>query len=386
MNNEDTLGKELILHVGHGKTGSSYLQSVLAENRLVLEKYGYCYPEHRSFKDALAGKPSAGNGLLVLQNDFVLDQSTLVSSERLFFELAKEAALESLISKLDGKLTVVLYTRNVFEMLTSVWGQWVKKIGYTSDLNSHLLELSDRHYPNVLFWLQASEKFGFELRVRNYSNHRHDFLPSFFSTAFPNLSQKVLEEFTVSGYQKVNRSLTESEYVLLSEFNKHGPRTAGFLADALVHKIPDIDAEMPFIELDVYEKVCAWITPTIQAINASLPSTEHVEVESYAFLQQKMNADSAEHYQFTKHQLEVIAEEAAAKINHGPFKLTHMDAEYLRDIALKIERGEMPVLEDAYQLMLLAQRSRPDGIVINAKIREYEAQLKREETTKKEGE
>jgi len=51
----------LYLHIGHGKTGSSALQSFLALNSNLLENYRIEYPEHASFENAINGKISSGN-------------------------------------------------------------------------------------------------------------------------------------------------------------------------------------------------------------------------------------------------------------------------------------------------------------------------------------
>ena len=62
--------KKLIIHIGHGKTGSSYLQSVFALNKDMLKKEGFDYPDHKDSKVAEIGYISAGNGDLLLENDF----------------------------------------------------------------------------------------------------------------------------------------------------------------------------------------------------------------------------------------------------------------------------------------------------------------------------
>ena len=47
------------------------------------------------------------------------------------------------------------------------------------------------------------------------------------------------------------------------------------------------------------------------------------------------------------------------------------DANYLRDIALKIENKEELTIKESLQLMELAHRARPDGPGIKRKIKEY---------------
>lgn len=51
----------MIVHVGHGKTGTSFLQSIFALNKEVLKEHGFHYPEHPSEKKAAKGLISSGN-------------------------------------------------------------------------------------------------------------------------------------------------------------------------------------------------------------------------------------------------------------------------------------------------------------------------------------
>lgn len=52
----------LNLHCGYHKTGSSYLQSILAANRAFLQAHGVFYPAHASDHRAARGQATAGNG------------------------------------------------------------------------------------------------------------------------------------------------------------------------------------------------------------------------------------------------------------------------------------------------------------------------------------
>ena len=52
------------------------------------------------------------------------------------------------------------------------------------------------------------------------------------------------------------------------------------------------------------------------------------------------------------------------------------DADHLRDIAVKIEQGTAPSLQDAAALMNLALRARPKGQLIRKKVEDYAARLK----------
>lgn len=53
--------KRVFLHIGHGKTGTSFVQSFLALNVGVLNSCGIDYPSHRGLAPARKGCLSSGN-------------------------------------------------------------------------------------------------------------------------------------------------------------------------------------------------------------------------------------------------------------------------------------------------------------------------------------
>ena len=135
--------KTIVLHIGHGKTGSSYLQSCLALNRDKLLALGIDYPWHRSFAKATAGSISSGNGANFLKYlpDLNAESEIVVfSSEFLFANLLASTQFKDLLNSEKYRIEVLLYTRNLFEMKFSSWGQAVKRGGLTLDVNTTLLK------------------------------------------------------------------------------------------------------------------------------------------------------------------------------------------------------------------------------------------------------
>ena len=51
--------KKIFIHIGHGKTATTYLQSCLALNRDKLLGFGIDYPEFSSFEKAKRGEISS---------------------------------------------------------------------------------------------------------------------------------------------------------------------------------------------------------------------------------------------------------------------------------------------------------------------------------------
>ena len=125
---------------------------------MLLSKYGYSYPfcPHNS-TIARKGEINSGNGIsyllnlknknrqitsLNLSNQNMqrekLPQKTIYSSELLFKHFANNQILKKLTTIPNTKLVFILYTRNVFEHLTSVWGQLIARGNYTKCINTFL--------------------------------------------------------------------------------------------------------------------------------------------------------------------------------------------------------------------------------------------------------
>ena len=112
--NQSQYDKELILHIGHKKTGSSFIQSVLERNSSLLEKHGYFYPPSCSdnSQNALQGKISSGNGINFFDHknfqsnlfnfcklsthDDKSRRKIILSSELLFDHLVNDKILEKI--------------------------------------------------------------------------------------------------------------------------------------------------------------------------------------------------------------------------------------------------------------------------------------------------
>ena len=110
----------IILHIGHGKTGTSYIQSILASNIDFLSDAGIRYPENASISQAVLGKITSGNGDLIFKEGFAEEGTTLLSNENLFHQLSNDECLAKYVLSKCDDLHVVLFTRNVFEFLFSV--------------------------------------------------------------------------------------------------------------------------------------------------------------------------------------------------------------------------------------------------------------------------
>ncbi|MBO0905730.1 hypothetical protein [Jiella sonneratiae] len=371
------MARELVIHIGHGKTGTSFIQSTLAINRARLEEFGWTYPQHPSFAVAAKGFVSSGNGAVLLGSDFAADRRIVVSGESLFHQLAKDAAIEQHLLRHDCPVRVILYARNVFDMLVSSWGQSVKRGGKSDDLNTFLRDRRDGHHARVLWWIDAAGRYGFPLALANYSNRKAALFDHFAVAAFGEAAPELLQEMTYPK-EPVNRSLTESEYRLQAAFNRHVTRSASYISDQLVNRLPTIRAEIPYIERASYEAVAARYRRTVDAINAKLDPADHLLIEPYEALERSFNPKAGDAITLSERQMDVLAASIGAKLQG---LLAPEDARCLRDAALKIAARQRPGAGDVLALLRIAQRVLPEDEATMRAVEDLEATLRSREAS-----
>lgn len=243
--------RSLLVHVGHGKTGSSYIQSALAGSRDTLRAHDIAYPiaEDRA-QAAQDGGISSGNlryvagSLRALLNTPQAEGAAqiLLSSESLFSTLIRggEAFLAEAQSVFPGiEVKAMIYIRDPMDHAVSCYHQDVKRGGFTG---SFAQSLAGYNIPQkVGSFLRLFTEAGVDVTVRNYSRHSKAILPSFErwlglpggSLALPPVGQ-------------VNRSLTLGEIALQKAFNVHfGKEARRFVSDPLCTQLPDIRSELP---------------------------------------------------------------------------------------------------------------------------------------------
>lgn len=360
--------KEVILHVGHGKTGSSYLQSLLALNVSFLNQKGIAYPFHRSFEGAASGFISSGNGkILSVENIEAHDYpKVLFSGEQLFSTLLNSDLLS--ILAYGHKLRVILYTRDVVEHALSRWAQGVKRGGLKSDVDSYLLSKPIGPYPLVADWIDKSKSLGFDLVIKNYTKNKKNITSRFMLDAFNGEVES--SELVLPVSERVNRSLTNSEYEVQRVFNAaFGKKTSKYLSDFLVNKFPNSPAHPIKISKKTYFRLVEKNAEYVEKVNDYLRPEEHI---SYGSEHDFVGGN--EYGNFSTDVVEALGE--SIKENFSRITFHDEDAELLRNTALKIHSGKILNLSDALALMKIASRNRPDGPLINGMVRDWTEQLK----------
>jgi len=163
--------KTLYIHIGRPKVGSSAIQHFLWDNRSVLAKNGYLYPESGQFHKAhhglalvfLPNLPDAqwvkGISAKQMYSDFIAEvnrsnlNKAIVSSE-IFYLLSQPAEIPAALLK-DFEIKIICYVRRQDEVLLSSYVQEIKgnQIALNFDFNEYL-QNEDRiallDYKNIL--------------------------------------------------------------------------------------------------------------------------------------------------------------------------------------------------------------------------------------------
>jgi hypothetical protein len=274
---------DLLLHIGHGKAGSSYIQNTLRLNRPELLARGIHYPPKPGGEPTRAESLTIGNarGALASPEAFrhALSASRteaghhlLFSSEFLFMELAAQDDYGFLpaIAREAGfeRVRVLLLIRDPLGHATSDWQQRVKNGGATEPVEDGYASFD---YPekvaHVLERLDGAP--GVELVVRNYSRHRSDLLDVV--TRWLGLPDATLTPLPAA---RVNRSLTMGEIAFKRAMNRVADRRCGFLAKALCEELPDLRADEVRPSRAVQQAAFDRLLPAIERVNARLEEAE----------------------------------------------------------------------------------------------------------------
>ena len=145
---------KLYLHIGHGKTGTSAIQSAFAIAQKDLLKQGIEYHIHNTDREKASQfaitsgnwnhnpKESLAQELTRRSQERNNNNSILLSSESLFWQL--DSLFEDGFQELkDLNLHVLLAVREIEEMLSSEYQQRVKRHGEKSDFGEHVEAFQD---------------------------------------------------------------------------------------------------------------------------------------------------------------------------------------------------------------------------------------------------
>jgi hypothetical protein len=211
--------RQLILHIGPGKSGSSALQSWLALNQESLARLGYGY--HVGQAAARNFRISAGNAgplremlgettfpVADFERRYFLGRPhAIVSGEQL--QLLDRPAAERLLAWADGAgvtVTAIGFLRNVYDYLYSTWLQTIKRRNQVESFATFVERRSSfRHLDVVDHWEGLAKA-----RWIHYDTERDRLAEAFCSRT--GLAPAALAPMSA---RRVNRSLTVEEAAVL---------------------------------------------------------------------------------------------------------------------------------------------------------------------------
>lgn len=307
--------RTVFLHIGHDKTGSSWIQSSLRASGPELEAEGIVYPLlHRD--DALlapeaitAGNAtnltrSAGRVRRRIARAAVPGRSLLFSSETMFRDVCDGRALEFVQDAARrhrfDRIAVLLFIRDPIGHAASRWQQAVKREGHVGDADAFGL-----NYPAMVAGLleRIASIGDADLTVRNYSRGENRLLievEDWLGVAPATLRAPPLA--------RINRSLTHAELALQRALNRRLGACGDLLSDPLCERLPDVQADEIRPSLAAQQALWERVLPDVLRANARLPEAHRYRKDVRA------GAPSPDALVLSHEQIEVIADALAEGI------------------------------------------------------------------------
>jgi hypothetical protein len=283
----------LFLHIGHGKTGSSWIQSSMRMSRYNLKDQNIVYAKGSDAKIIDSKTISSGNAIDLFMSKSIFEEtlakhrpddrsSLLFSSEYLFKQMIDQNAEKFIASTAlrygFDKVSILLFIRNPIGSAISVWQQRIKRKGYykvsLADLHKH----SDICYDKILnvsrFLDQFSKLISVEITIKNYSISKNRLLDEV--SSWLNVPNEVLQTPPVS---RINRSMTYSELIMQQNLNRILGSSGRLLSDPLCEQLPDINPSQLLPPLCVQKIICTKLLPTIEHINKQLPKIHQYQYD-----------------------------------------------------------------------------------------------------------
>ena len=305
---------KLFLHIGHGKTGTSAIQSALAIASEDLAKRGINYPIQQSLRDRASRleitsgnweptpEISLSDQLIDLAEKNHAESRIILSSESLFW-LIPELIQNKIHWDMHIDLHVILAVREIEEMLSSEYQQRVKRHGDAMPLEQFLRarHFVSSHHAKAAEVIKLMAQTNIKNTIINYSKHKQDISKLIFTI----IDAVDLYPANQMAGAVINRSLSRKELEILITINalyfSRFPWISARISDALIKNQPKLEAQQCKIAKQQLQKVYETNDPYLKTINAFLDSKE--QLTSLANLSQEITqADSPEQAQKIREQ------------------------------------------------------------------------------------
>ncbi|MEJ8572043.1 cell division protein ZapB [Microbaculum marinum] len=288
----------LFLHIGHSKTGSSYLQACALESRNALEEKGIHYPDPTTRTSGIFASFPHGNGV-VLRNyltgkldapTFPSDRDCLISNEGLFFELTDASKMDMLVAwaRSSGfeKTEMLLFVRDPVDDMVSLYRQKVKSGETTESLKDYATHYTKPKLVKRL--IDAAGKYpDINLTLRNYSKVKRSLVE-----AFAEWLGVPANSLAAPAQKVVNRSLSEDELETLKILNRHVGKDSRFAGLQLCADLPELDAGTLYVEQASIDDIYDVNRDAIDTVNRALPDGEHYAQKPTAEVRETERGDN----------------------------------------------------------------------------------------------
>ena len=379
---------KLFLHIGHGKTGTSAVQSSLAIASERLLKKGINYPIHPSLRDRSSQlEITSGNWapnpevnlthdlLRIAENDHD-SRSTILSSESLFWEIP-----ELIKNKQEWQnyidLHIILAVREVEEMLSSEYQQRIKRHGDSMPLEQFIRarKFISSHHEKAAEIIDLMSQSGISNTIINYSKHKRDISQIIFKLigaedAYP--AERMDEVI-------INRSLSRKELEIMITINKlyynEIPTISTRISDALIKNQPNIKPQKCKIIQQQREKVYEKNNSYIKTINQHLDQNEQLSTSS----QESTPQISAEREQKIREEenlsVHLIADALKDALIHEEKKKLSNEAV---DALIKLSQSRTVSKTTEVELLEVAKKNRPHGQALSKLLERAKKELANE--------
>lgn len=298
--------KHIDLHIGHGKTGTSIIQTFFAKSVKDLFEQNIIYPEHTNLNSArklsvTSGSFNTKEELERVVTDYVNSPSSkrlLLSSEWLFWWFEDLLSFFIETNKI-APIRVILFVRNPAELIHSNYNELVKARNFQNSFVSYLKQ--DKHFSKSCWIIQKLKEEKISLNLSNYSFCKHNLL-NYISNILNFTPHKHIIESV--GITRINRSLTNSELYFQKLINKsdnlsHYKKLGIFMSKQL----PNLEVEKKIFTKFEGEEFLKINAEYLDFINKHLPKEQVLETKVLENEEHQNNK-----YCFSEEQLSTLVE------------------------------------------------------------------------------
>ena len=274
----------LYLHMGHDKTGTTYLQNLILKIFDDLFDRNICYPITQKFlNDYEKGRFQNGNYFLFHDPEKIRrvvydkrpskgDLSFFYSSETFLFPQNRFSRRYSYLSQMRERyeahrLEVLIFIRDPIDHCTALYNQMIKRNGEIRSIDAFAAEYA-RPQDIAEMVRNLSGKEDVSLTILKYENHRTHLAQSVLDwLGTPDIDIGALEGIAT------NRSLTREEALLQRRLNEILGENS-IISDSLIEQLGNLKGYYPYPSLASQEALWKRNLEAIETVNAYVSPAE----------------------------------------------------------------------------------------------------------------